>query len=207
MSKLIKTNIEYGQWIQNLKDRYRQAQIKAAARVNRELIQFYWLVGHDIVAHDAENKYGSGFFKFFSEDLRHALPNAGGFSVQNLYYMKNFYLFYNQLFENLQQPVGDSDTTTKLKTDIDFIFSVPWGHHCTIIDKYFDKNDISAALFYLRKTIEDGWSRSILKTFIETNLHLRQGKAITSFSRILPIPKATSHKKSHETHISLISQK
>ena len=60
MSKLIKTDADYSRWIQELKDRYRCAQIKAATRVNQELLRFYWSVGRDIVARDAENKYGSG---------------------------------------------------------------------------------------------------------------------------------------------------
>ena len=38
----------------------------------------------------------------------------------------------------------------------ELIFSVPWGHHMVIIDKF--GNDQNAALFYVRKTVENGWS-------------------------------------------------
>ena len=62
------------------------------------------------------------------------------------------------------------------------------GHHCTLIDKYFGSGERETALFYAHKVVEDGWSRNILKSFIDTNLHLRQGKALTSFSRLLPAP-------------------
>lgn len=68
MSKLIKTDAEYSRWLQELKERYRRSQIKAATQVNREMLRFYWSLGRDIVARDAENVYGSGFFKFFSQD-------------------------------------------------------------------------------------------------------------------------------------------
>ena len=60
MSKLIKTDAEYSRWIQELKERYRRSQIKAAAKVNCEMLRFYWSLGRDIVARDAENVYGSG---------------------------------------------------------------------------------------------------------------------------------------------------
>lgn len=68
------------------------------------------------------------------------------------------------------------------------IFSIPWGHHRTLIDRFFENGEIDTALFYARKVVEEGWSREVLKSFIDTNLHLRQGKALTSFSRLLPAP-------------------
>lgn len=42
MSKLIKTDGAYSRWIQELKERYRCSQIKAATQVNREMLRFYW---------------------------------------------------------------------------------------------------------------------------------------------------------------------
>ena len=137
MSKLIKTDADYSRWIQELKDRYRCAQIKAATRVNQELLRFYWSVGRDIVARDAENKYGSGFYKNLSQDLKDALPESDGFSRQNLQYMKKMYLFYRQAHTNCQQVVGNSESEMCQQLVGDFIFLVPWGHHCTIIDTYF----------------------------------------------------------------------
>lgn len=82
MSKLIKTDSDYSNWIRELKERYRRSQVKAATQVNREMLRFYWSLGRDIVARDAENVYGSGFFKIFSEDLRHEIPDSKGYSPQ-----------------------------------------------------------------------------------------------------------------------------
>lgn len=193
MSKLIKTDTEYSRWIQELKERYRRSQIKAATQVNKEMLRFYWSLGRDIVARDAENVYGSGFFKIFSEDLRHEIPDSKGFSPQNLYYMKNMYILYNEVNINFPQVVGISQNENsqqlvgKSPNIIDdVIFSIPWGHHRIIIDKFSDNPKI--ALFYAHKVVEEGWSRNVLKSFIETSLHLRQGKAVTSFSRLLPSP-------------------
>ena len=109
MSKLFKTDADYSRWIRELKERYRLSQIKAATQVNREMLRFYWSLGRDIVARDAENVYGSGFFKFFSQDLLHEIPDGKGFSPQNLYYMKKLYILYSEVNENFQQVVGNSE--------------------------------------------------------------------------------------------------
>ena len=146
--------------------------------------------------------------------LKAELPGVTGLSIQNLYYTKRFYLFYieqdanfpqlvgNFKKQNFPQVAGESDAgicqQTAGKSDEancpqavgDFIFSIPWGHHRVIIDKFYEKGDVKAALFYLNKTLEDGLSRNVLKTVIESGLHLRQGKAITSFARLLPSPES-----------------
>lgn len=41
-------------------------------------------------------------------------------------------------------------------------------------------------MFFMRKTIENGWSRSMLLNFIDTDLYERQGKAVTNFAATLP---------------------
>lgn len=190
MSKLIKTDAEYSRWIRELKDRYRRSQIKAATQVNREMLRFYWSLGRDIVTRDAENVYGSGFYRNLSQDLKAAIPEAEGFSRQNLQYMKKMYLLYSEPSANCPQVVGNSETEICPQVVGDFIFSVPWGHHRTLIDKYFESGERDTALFYAHKIVEEGWSRNVLKSFIDTNLHLRQGKALTSFSRLLPAPES-----------------
>ena len=174
MSKLIKTDAEYSRWIQELKERYRRSQIKAATQVNREMLRFYWSLGRDIVARDAENIYGSGFYRNLSQDLKAAIPESEGFSRQNLQYMKEMYLLYSERSTNYQQLVGNSETEicqqavgTSSGLNDDIIFSVPWGHHCTLIDKYFEKGERDTALFYAHKVVEEGWSRNVLKSYYE----------------------------------------
>jgi predicted nuclease of restriction endonuclease-like (RecB) superfamily len=39
---------------------------------------------------------------------------------------------------------------------------------------------------YIQQVIENGWSRSILEHWIESDLYCRQGKAVTNFKQILP---------------------
>jgi predicted nuclease of restriction endonuclease-like (RecB) superfamily len=65
--------------------------------------------------------------------------------------------------------------------------SIPWGHHVSIIEQVKDRNQ---SLFYIRKTIENNWSRAVLEYHIETNLYGTQGKAITNFCLTLPEPQS-----------------
>ena len=64
------------------------------------------------------------------------------------------------------------------------LIRVPWGHHCTIIDKC--KGDRDKALFYVRRTIQNGWSRNSLLNWLSTDLYEREGKAQTNFELTMP---------------------
>ena len=39
---------DYAQWVEDLSARYRQSQIRASVKVNRELLRYYWELGRDI---------------------------------------------------------------------------------------------------------------------------------------------------------------
>ena len=170
------------------------------------MLMFYWSLGRDIVVMHAESRWGSGFFKELSRDLQKEIPNAKGFSPVNLRYMKRFYELFSddeivqqvsarlesdvetaivpQLAEQLQD-VSASELAPQLAADL---FSVPWGHIRLIIDKA--KGDRDFAEFYIRETIENGWSRAMLMNYLDTGLYARQGKAITNFSKTLPAPQS-----------------
>jgi predicted nuclease of restriction endonuclease-like (RecB) superfamily len=62
---------------------------------------------------------------------------------------------------------------------------IPWGHNLILIEKLKTAEE---RLWYARKTIEHGWSRAVLVHQIETDLHGRQGRAVTNFSRTFPSP-------------------
>ena len=195
MSSLIHIDKEYRLWIQSLSRRFRRSQIKASVKVNQEMLRYYWELGRDIVARDAENTYGKGFYANLSQDLRNAIPNTEGFSETSIRYAKRFYELYFQLIRNLPQvgeiletenlpQVGDDFTervTARLQQDI---FSIPWGHHKLLIDKC--SSDPTKALFYVQQTIENGWSRDMLLNFLGTDLYERSGKALSNFRYTLP---------------------
>ena len=85
----------YAAWVRDVAHRFRAAQIKAAVRVNTELIRFYWSIGRDIVEKRAEAQWGDGFYRNFSRDLQHELPGVKGLTPNNLYYMGCFYRLYH----------------------------------------------------------------------------------------------------------------
>ena len=191
---------EYYDWISELSSRYRQSQIKAAVKVNSEMLLFYWSVGKDIEERQFDNKYGSHFYENLSRDLSLALNKKKGFSPTSLKYTKYFYNLYSPFFENrrqvadelqsvnIQQIVGKSKVSNRRQVadDLEMLFCIPWTHHQKIIDKV--NGDSQKALFFVRKTMENNWSRGTLLNFLSTDLYERQGAAQNNFA--LTMPKA-----------------
>ena len=75
---------DYVVWVKELVKRYRSSQIKAAVKVNNEMLRYYWELGKDIEEKQADNKYGSKFYATLSRDLRHEMPDVEG-AVGNFY--------------------------------------------------------------------------------------------------------------------------
>lgn len=186
MSVLMKTDKSYAAWVHELKDRYRSSQIKASMAVNSEVQRYYWSVGRDILARDAENVYGSHFYDSLSRDLTSELHEAKGFSPANLRYMKRFYELFPATNKNLPQLAEDS-TAQAIPQEGMGLFAIPWGHIRLLIEKC--KGDGDKALFYVQKTLDNNWSRAMLQNFLESNLYERQGKAISNFTETLPAPQ------------------
>ena len=208
-STLVKSDGEaqsYSAWIADLKRRYRATQIKAAVAVNSALIEFYWNLGKDMTEKFAEEAgYGSRFFEKVSFDMRTEFPNDTGFSPRNIRYCQDFYLLYSAA-PILPQVVAKSAkgkraaskmpqvvakcVRSQLVDDkivqqlVAQLVSVPWGHHRTIIDKC--KRDRDKALFYVRRTVQNGWSRNSLLNWLSTDLYEREGKAQTNFDLTMP---------------------
>ena len=95
----------YVQWMADIKQRFRQSQVKAAVRVNTAMLEFYWSVGRDLMALRAEERWGAGVVKQFALDMRQAFPDETGFSDTNVKYMKRWYLFYYERVIKGQRPV------------------------------------------------------------------------------------------------------
>ena len=182
MTSLIKMDCEYANWIKDLSLRFKQSQIKASIKVNSEMLKYYYSLGADIVNKKAESRWGDGFFKNLSRDLQDSLPGIKGLSETNLRYAKYFYLLYNQSDIFYPQLVDEFKSITDNNNY--YILNIPWGHHRFIIDKC--KNNTQKALFYVRKTIENNWSRTVLLNFLDTDLYERQRKSVTNFKTTLP---------------------
>lgn len=196
---------EFKQWLVDLKGRIRQSQLRAFVKVNSELLHLYWDLGHDIVIRQMDSDWGSGFFTKLSKELKSEFPDMKGFSERNLYNIKQFYLFYNQdntISHQVGAKLEDVDlhqagakikiAEKKINTirhqlgdefEEHLIFQIPWRHHVEIFSKC---KSVQEALFYVQKTIENGWSRAVLMNFIDADLYHSQGKAINNFDRLLP---------------------
>ena len=190
----------YAAWIADLKRRYHATQIKAAVAVNSAMLEFYWTLGRDISGKYPGKKRNLGFFDNLSNDLCLGIKNPIGLSARNLRYSLAFY----QLYSYRQQVVADNcnDALLPQITEDDSgerylqqlvadnvvsdLMKIPWGHHILIIGK--SKGDRGKALFYVRKTIENGWSRADLQVAIGERLHEKTGTALTNFTGTLPTP-------------------
>ena len=171
MNNSLTIDEDYSAWLRELKNKVRLVQIKAAVRVNSELLQFYWELGADIVEKQATAKWGDGFLSNLSHDLMAEFPDMKGFSKRNLELIRRWYCFWSVQDEIAKQ----------LATQI------PWWHNVVILTKTKNTDE---ALFYVQKTILNNWSRSILTHHIESNLYAREGKAITNFQTTLPEPQS-----------------
>ena len=75
MSKLLTGDLSYRDWIQEVSKRFKQSQLKAAIKVNDEMLRFYWSLGRDIAHMSEAAKYGTGFYKAVSNDLKDIFPD------------------------------------------------------------------------------------------------------------------------------------
>jgi len=159
----------YGQFLDRIKKDIQQSQVKAAIAVNQELILLYWRIGKELTEKIDREGWGSKSITTIASDLARSFPNLSGFSARNLSYMRKFAESYPDL--NYAAAAAQ----------------IPWGHNMVIMDKLENKDK---RLWYVQKCLENGWSRSVLTLWIESNLYDRQGKAISNFKTTLP--EATS---------------
>ncbi len=161
---------DYAEFLRELKERIRNAQVRAALNVNRELVLLYWQIGREILARQGAAGWGTKVIERLSHDLRLAFPEMKGFSPRNLVYMQAFARAY-----------PDEQFTQQVAAQI------PWFHNCVLLDKVTDP---AMREWYIRETIQNGWSRNVLVHQIESRLFERQGKAVTNFAQTLPSPQS-----------------
>ena len=141
--------------INNIKSDVTETQLEIMKNANYKLVNLYYRIGKNIFEN---SKWGNKFINNLALELKLSFPNASGFSIRNLKYMKKYYEEY--------------------KDDFEFVHlgaQLPWKHNITLIEKIKDKN---VRKWYMEKCIEDGWSKKILTYQICTNLYYRQVKSI-----------------------------
>jgi predicted nuclease of restriction endonuclease-like (RecB) superfamily len=156
---------DYAQLLHEVKARVRSAQYAALQAVNSELVGLYWDIGRMIARRQEMAGWGRSVVENLSADLRREFPGVAGFSVQNLWYMRQFYLEYHD-HERLQPLVGE----------------IAWAHNLAIMSKCKDPLERE---FYLRMTRKFGWSRNVLIHQIDNQSYEKSLLGQTNFDQAL----------------------
>jgi len=101
---------EYKTFFKEIKERIHKAQYDALKSVNKELINLYWDIGKSIVAKQEKLGWGKSIVETLAKDLQKEFPGIHGFSVQNLWNMRQFYSAYKDN-PKLQPMVGEISWT------------------------------------------------------------------------------------------------
>src|SRR5580692_8107519 len=150
----------YPDLLATLKARIRDARLRAAVSVNRELILLYWEIGRDILLRQSEEGWGTAVIDRLAADLRRDFPEMTGLSPRNLKYMRAFAEAFPER-EIVQQVVA----------------RLPWGHAIKLVESV---KRPAQRIWYARQAAEYGWSRNVLAHQIDSDLFARQGKALTN---------------------------
>jgi predicted nuclease of restriction endonuclease-like (RecB) superfamily len=166
----ISTPLNYAAWLESLKTQIRTARVKASLAVNSELVLLYWRIGKEIIQQRGVQSWGSKVLENLAQDLRSEFPEMKGLSLTNLKFMARFAEAWEE--DSIGHQLGAQ---------------IPWRHNIAIIDQIKDR---PTREWYIKKTIEQGWSRSVLEMQIESQAHLRLGAAQTNFESTLPAPQS-----------------
>ena len=172
MTSLISQPIlqDYAAWLISLKVQIRNARVKASLAINSELIRLYWKIGSQILERRQTHKWGAKILDQLAVDLRREFPDMQGLSKTNLKYMAIF-----------------AETWSEIEIGQRLVDQLPWGQNISIMTKIVDR---STREWYIKKTIESGWSRSVLEMQIESHAHLRLDAGQNNFDRTLPAPQS-----------------
>jgi predicted nuclease of restriction endonuclease-like (RecB) superfamily len=201
---------DYLRFVADLKARIQSARLSAARSVNRDLILLYWDIGRGIVDKQQTAGWGDAVVERLAADLRAAFPDMRGFSVVNLWRMKQLYLDYtapeflsqavrelkvrgigskklSQAVRESGPPSGDTTETEFLAQAVrELVASIPWGHHANLLARLTDP---AARLYYLRATAQLGWSRNVLLNQIKAGAYERAVKEKKTHNFILALPE------------------
>ena len=165
---------DYASLLAEVRERVRSAQYGALRAVNKELIALYWDIGRLIVGRQAGASWGKAVVERLADDLRAEFPGVGGFSAQNLWYTRQFYLEYHENAK-LQPLVGE----------------ISWTKHLVLMARCKDPLERE---FYIRMTRKFGWSKNVLIHQIENQSFQKTLLGQTNFDKALT-PKLRAQAK------------
>jgi predicted nuclease of restriction endonuclease-like (RecB) superfamily len=158
--------VSYASILGEIKQRIQAERLRVVMAANSAMIILYWDIGRLILERQERESWGAKVIDRLSADLREAYPDMGGLSSRNLKYMRAFAAAW-----------PDSSIVQRV------VAQIPWRSNIALLDKL---DDPTIRQWYAEKTIEHGWSQPVLCFQIESQLHFRQGRAITNFAATLP---------------------
>jgi len=165
---------DYAALLAEVKERVYSAQYEALKAVNRELVALYWDIGKLIAGRQEREGWGRSVVERLADDLQNEFPGVRGFSVQNLWYMRQFYLEYRE-DEKLQPLVGE----------------ISWSKNLIIMARSKDPLERE---FYIRMTRKFGWSKNVLIHQIENQSYEKTLLGQTNFDKTLTADQRTQAK-------------
>ncbi len=156
---------DYKTLLTEIKDRIRSAQYDALKAVNKELIAMYWDIGRSIVSRQRKGTWGKSVVEHLAKDLQMEFPGIQGFSVRNIWNMRNFYVSYHR--------------KTKLQP---LVAEIGWTHNLIVITRC--KDDLERE-FYIRMTRKYGWSKDVLIHQIDNRSYGKTMTGQTNFHKSL----------------------
>lgn len=168
---------DYQSFLKEVKGKILDAQYKALKAVNRELISLNWDIGKSIVEKQEQLGWGKSIVETLSKDLQNEFPGIHGFSSQNLWRMRRFYIEYQD--------------NTKLAP---MVREIGWSHNIAIFEKC--KDDLQKE-FYIQMTKKYGWTKSVLIHQIESEAYERYLLNQTNFD------KALEEKYRHQANLAV----
>jgi predicted nuclease of restriction endonuclease-like (RecB) superfamily len=164
MSEIL-SSTEYINFVAEIKRKVLSSQYEALKKVNRELIELYWSIGHDIVQKQEAFGWGKSVVQNLSDDLQKEFVGIKGFSVQNLWNMRQFYLEYKDN-EKLQPLVGE----------------ISWTKNVIIFQKSKDNLERE---FYIKVTKTFGWTKNVLVNQMENKTYEKYLLNQTNFDKTI----------------------
>ena len=177
-----KSSNDFSVLLKEVKTRIQQAQGRAVFAVNSEMIRLYWDVGRTILKRQENEGWGSSVIPRLAKELSGELSELKGFSERNLDRMIAFYRAYSDAL-TISPPVV-AKLRSEEKSQIETVFwDIPWTHHILLMEKVKEQ---PTRIWYMAEILKNGWSKNVLLTMIKSKAHVRQGKTVSNFQRLLP---------------------
>ena len=184
---------DYAAFLTEVKGRIQSARLQAGRAVNRELVMLYWDIGRGIVERQKGLGWGDAVVERFASDLRAEFPAMRGFSPANVWRMKQCYEAYSGpefLAQAVREmgPVAAGMPQKQFLSQVvrELVAQIPWGHHVFLLGKV---KDAPGLLYYLRATVQCGWSRSVLLNQIKGQAYERAVKEKKTHNFELALPE------------------